>query len=152
MKRKPSGKSFPKYLQSMCGQPGPDDGIDPRDFFKADSRSRNKHKDWQLCRQVSETLSYVLSGECHDETLRDLIVVEVMPAPDARRLRVIVCPLVIDADFNPIFVLQRLQESMGRLRAEVARSISRRKVPELIFQVVADASAAPRSERGRDEK
>ncbi|WP_040592156.1 ribosome-binding factor A [Schlesneria paludicola] len=151
MKRKSGGNSAPKNWQSMCGQPGPEDGRDPRDFFKRTNRRKDDRKDWQLCRQVFETLSYVMSGACGDDILRGVIVVEVSPAPDARRLLVRVCPLPGDTDFNPILVMERLTHATGRLRAEVARSISRRKVPELLFRVVADQSSVARAQGGKDD-
>ncbi|MDB5343075.1 MAG: ribosome-binding factor [Schlesneria sp.] len=129
MKRKPSRKSF----ETMCGQPSPEDGLDPRDYFKPTRQRRDTRKDWQLCRQVFETLNYVLSGDGHDDVLQGLLVSEVAPAPDATRMLVTVQSL--DAVVDPTAILQSLQLAMGRLRAEVARSISRRKVPELAFQV-----------------
>lgn len=141
MKRKSRGNSVPQNWPSLCGQPGPDDGVDPRDDFKPASRRKNDRKDWQLCRQVFETLSYVVSGDCRDEILRGVIVVDVSPAPDARRLLVSVSPLPGEANFDPLLVMQRLTEATGRFRAEVARTISRRKVPELKFRVVVDPSS-----------
>ena len=143
MKRRSSQNRNRKELDSLCGQPGPDDGVDPRDFFKPPRIRKNSRKDWQLCRQVSETLSYVLSGECHDEILRGLMVDEVQPAPDSHRLLVSLSPFAPDARFNPILALERLQQTVGRLRSEVGRSISRRKVPELVFRVVVHDPATP---------
>ena len=88
----------------------------------------------------------MLSGESHDEILRGLIVEKVEPAPDAHRLLVTVCPFAPDKDFAPIVVLERLKLSVGRLRAEVSRSISRRKVPELVFRVAIQDSSVPSEE------
>lgn len=134
MKRKPSRK----ILESMCGLPGPEDGLDPRQFFKPARSRRNSRKDWQLCRQVLETLNYVLSGECRDDVLQCLCVCDVQPQPDATRLLVTVCPVVVDNEFDPSLATEHLQNSMGWLRSEIARSISRRKVPELKFCVVVE--------------
>lgn len=142
MKRKPSRKNF----ETMCGQPGPEDGLDPRDYFKPTRSRRDTRKDWQLCRQVFETLNYVLSGDSHDEVLQGLLVSEVIPAPDATRLLVSVQSL--DAGVDPTAILHGLQLAMGRLRAEVARSISRRKVPELAFQVVLPGLPSTSTEGG----
>jgi ribosome-binding factor A len=133
--RKRQQQSVPKNWRDLCSQLGPDDGVDPRDFGK-DRQNRSKHKDWQLCRHVFETLSYVLSGETGDEVLQNLNVIEVTPAPDARRLLVAICPIALDHDFDPNLALQRLKESIGRLRTEIARSICRRKVPELAFRIL----------------
>lgn len=132
----------------MCGQPGPDDGLDPRDFFKPTRSRRDSRKDWQVCRQVFETLNYVLSGDSRDDVLRGLLVSEVSPAPDATRLLVTVQPLDLTDGVEPITILQHLHEATGRLRAEVARSISRRKVPELIFQLSLNSPAKPAPEGG----
>lgn len=137
MKRKPSKR----VLESLCGQPGPDDGLDPRDFFRSERQRRENRKDLQVCRQVFETLNYVLSGESHDDVLRSLLVNSVAPAPDASRLLVTVEPL--DRDVEPVVILQKLKQATGRLRTEVARSISRRKVPELTFQIALRDSSSP---------
>lgn len=142
MKRKSSRKNF----ETMCGQPGTEDGLDPRDYFKPTRQRRDTRKDWQLCRQVFETLNYVLSGGSHDEVLQGLLVSEVVPAPDATRLLVTVQSL--DVGVDPTAILQSLQLAMGRLRAEVARSISRRQVPELAFQVVLPSPPSASMEGG----
>lgn len=144
MQRKPSRKA----LESMCGETSSEDGLDPREYFKPTRQKRDRRKDWQLCRQVFETLNYVLSGDSHDDVLRALLVCEVTPAPDATRVLVSVQSLD-QGDADPTVILQRLQGAMGRLRAEVARSISRRKVPELAFRVI--CGSPPDLARGATE-
>jgi ribosome-binding factor A len=136
----------------MCGIPGPDDGIDPRELFKSGRRSKNDRRDRQLCRQVFETLSYVLSSVSHDEVLEDLVVREVVPAPDASRLLVIVCPFAARDRCDPVEALQHLHQAVGGLRAEIARSISRRKVPDLVFCVIVDGVSRGFEQRGRDHE
>jgi len=140
MKRRPVRKASirrnQKEMESLCGQPGPDDGIDPRNFFRPGRTRRVDRKDWQLCRQVLETLNFVLSGDSGDDLLRSLNVIRVVPAPDVHRLLVSVCPFASDATFSPAQTLTRLHQSVGRLRSEIARSISRRKVPDLTFELV----------------
>lgn len=148
MKRMPSRKD----LESLCGQPGPDDGIDPRKFFKPKRNRRTSHKDWQLCRQVSETLNYILSGESHNEILRNLIVVDVVPAPDSHRLLVTVCPFAPNASFDPAEAMERLKQAVGRLRSEVARSITRRRVPEIVFNFIIQSPSDFQRKGGQDEQ
>lgn len=131
MKRNASRKT----LESLCGQVGPDDGLDPRDFFRKKETRGTSRKDWQLCRQVAETLNYVLSGEAHDDVLLGLLVQQVEPAPDASRLLVTVGSLDRSDQTDPSTILLHLQQATKRLRAEVASSISRKKAPELIFHV-----------------
>jgi ribosome-binding factor A len=91
----------------------------------------------QLCSQVAETLNYVLSGDCDDELLQNLQVASVVPAPNASQLLVTVYPVVAGgAAIEAAEVRRRLSQASGRLRTEVARSITRKKAPNLLFQVV----------------
>jgi len=123
-------------LQDRAGRIGPDAGVDPSQFFDRRSRQRVDRKAYQLCRQVSDTLNFVLSGDTGDDVLRGLYVDSVDPAPDSSRLLVSVAPLD-PGDQTPAAVyLTKLLALSGKLRSEVAASISRRKTPELAFRVV----------------
>lgn len=123
-------------LQHQAGRTGPDAGGDPSQFFDRRSRQRVDRKAYQLCRQVSDTLNFVLSGDTGDDVLRGLYVDSVDPAPDASHLLVSVAPLD-PGDQTPADVyLTKLMAVSGKLRSEVAASISRRKTPELAFRVV----------------
>jgi len=97
---------------------------------------RGDRKARQLCRQVADTLGQVLSGECDDEILRSLQVVTVAPAPDASQLLVIVAPALAEDRLDPAEVVQRLAIHSGRLRCEVAASITRKRAPRLAFQFI----------------
>jgi ribosome-binding factor A len=123
-----------KRLLSLCAEVDPDDGIDPKEFFgRGDSRRRSDRKVRQLCSQVAETLSYVLAGECDDDLLRSLQIVQVEPAPDSSRLLVIVRLDPLNAIVDPRRVLDRLKMVAGKLRCEVARAITRKRAPKLTF-------------------
>ncbi|MBI5760357.1 MAG: hypothetical protein HZA46_17720 [Planctomycetales bacterium] len=93
-------------------------------------------KTLQLCHQVAETLNYVLSGECDDDVLRNFYAVRVDAAGDPSCLLVTVGPLDAGDQTPMADVLQRLARVSGKLRTEVAHSISRRKAPQLLFRVV----------------
>ncbi len=84
---------------------------------------------------MAETLSFVLQADCNDDVLRDVLVESVVPAPDSTRLLVTVMPSPAADTLNPADVHERLLQAYGKLRSEVAASICRRKVPELIFSV-----------------
>ena len=99
-------------------------------------RGRGDRKTYQLCRQVSDTLNFVLSGDTGDDVLRGLYVDRVDPAPDASRLLVSVAPLDRNDDTPMEVYLTKLMAISGKLRSEVAASISRRKTPELTYRVV----------------
>lgn len=100
-------------------------------------RSAGGHyKSLQLCRQVERTLHQVLSGECDDDVLRNLLVAGVRPLHGTSQLLVLIQP------FDPVDapavaeILTHLERQRGRLRTAVAEAITRRKAPDLLFQVV----------------
>jgi ribosome-binding factor A len=129
------GQPSLKQLRELCGQPGPDDGIDPRETLRQHARSKGGRKAQQLCGQVSQALNYALAAVCDDDVLRDLLVISVAPAPDESRLLVSVGS-ALGATCDPAQVLAHLSLQHARLRAEVAASIHRKKVPELTFCVL----------------
>jgi ribosome-binding factor A len=130
-----------KQMQSLCGEVHSDDGVDPTEFFRSTRKSNSNHrKAQQLCRQVADTLSLVLSGEFGEE-LRDLRVVALTPAPDATQLLVLVAPAIAGSNVDPDAVIAKLAAVAGRLRSEVAMAITRRRAPKLLFQFVAGQSA-----------
>ena len=103
----------------------------------SDSEQRKSgRKARQLCRQVAETLDLVLSGDSRDEILQSLRVVSVDPAPDATQLLVVVRSDLPGERFDPQLIATRLKEHSGRLRCEVAASITRKRAPAILFQIV----------------
>lgn len=120
----------------LCAEIGAEDGLDPKLFFNAPQQHRKPpRKTLQLCQQVAQTLNYLLSGELGDELLQMLQVDEVRPAPDASRLLVIVVPAVDhDRPVPPPEILAKLQAATALLRHEVARSIHRKRAPQLTFE------------------
>ena len=120
----------------VCGQLNDDDCVDPRQYFKSNEpRNKSRYKTQQLCSQVSDTLSLVLSGDFRDEHLHNLELLSVVPAPDASQLLITVRTYE-PCDFATILLIQeKLAHVNGRLRNEVASAISRKRVPRLIFQV-----------------
>jgi ribosome-binding factor A len=94
-------------------------------------------KTLQLCSQVAEALSYSLS-DSNDDVLRELAVIAVQPWPDESRLLAIVGP-ALSGPVDAALVMGRLAQARGRLRAEVAAAIHRKKAPELTFSVTASA-------------
>jgi ribosome-binding factor A len=130
-RREPSLRQW----QDLCGQPGPEDGLDPRETLRRVARKKGGRKAHQLCGQVAEALNYAFAAVCGDDVLRDLLVVAVQPAPDESRLLVTVGS-ALASRCEPAVVLAHLQQAHGKLRSEVAAGIHRKKVPELTFCVV----------------
>jgi len=129
-RRRPSQK----VLRHLCAQVDDQDGIGPRDTPRGLSRRRPDRKLRQLCSQVAETLSYVLPGPDGDEWLSRLQVFSVAPAPHAGRLLVTVGPLPSES-LNPGLTLDALERASGRLRTEIAATITRRRAPLLTFRI-----------------
>ena len=123
-----------RFDRPLCAVPGPDDGIDPRDWAKGERPPVKNRKALQLCRQVEQTLHLALAG-CADLCLNDLLVLSVTPFPDSTRLLVSV-QSATGAVTDPSVVLDSLRHAAGMLRNEVAMAIHRRKTPELVFRLV----------------
>jgi ribosome-binding factor A len=104
--------------------------------------ARTARKTLQLCRQVGETIDGVLAASS-DDVLRDLQVVNVLPAPDASRMLVNVRPVAIREGFNPIAALTRANDKSAEIRSEVAAAITRKHCPTLTFGLVLDDLTDP---------
>ncbi len=101
--------------------------------MQRESSGRRGHKDLQLCRQVFDALTYALA-ELDDPMIDELVLASVLPAPSAARVQVTFVPSTDGLDIDE--ALARLHGVAGELREEVAAEVSRRRVPELVFQVV----------------
>ncbi|MDH5492844.1 MAG: hypothetical protein OEY14_12900 [Myxococcales bacterium] len=98
---------------------------------------------------MREALSFALA-ESADEALWSLWIVEVVPAPHLGRLRVIVEAPGLGNGEAIEAALERHQEALeaakGRLRAEVADAIHRKKTPTLSFELRPASAMGPGGE------
>jgi ribosome-binding factor A len=129
-------KPLRRHLLALCAEIGPDDGQDPRTLFRKSPAKVRNRKALQLCGQVARTLSSILSGECGDDVLREVIVETVQPVPDASRLLVTVSLAASAGIVEPASVLEHLHRAAGMLRGEVAAAIHRKRAPELTFRLL----------------
>jgi ribosome-binding factor A len=120
-------------LTNLAADLGHEDGGDPKDFHAKpwNAPKQASRKGLQLCAQVKDALHGAL-GECADEVLRELLVVDVEPAPHSGRLRV----LVLAGETDRQLAIEGLQRASGFLRAAVASAVNRRYTPELVFEVI----------------
>ncbi len=118
------------------------DGLGPDEFFESSRRRSCERKTHQLCAEVERTLVLLLAAESADVCLQDLYVEAVEPAPNASRLLVVLRPWSPDASHDLKAVLARLGEVNGYWRAQVAAAINRKKVPDLVFQVLPAGGAS----------
>lgn len=147
---KPRTNSRRSNWKEFCQQLGEGDGVDPRLAARRSAESRHRdlnRKTQQLCQQVWHVLEAVLTGEARDADLQGLSVISVVPAPHAGRLLVTVQSWAEDAFSRWTVIDEKLRRATPWLRSELAASISRRRIPELVFQF---AGLTTPMEAGRD--
>ena len=133
-KRKTTTQKLRASMLESCGQIHEDDGIDPRVYFKSKRHRKENRKTKQLCQQVARTLNLCLN-DCHDPIVESMFLEAVQPAPDSSCLLIHVqCDM---DDFDHTEALQAIRNQTARLQFEIARSINRKRVPNLLFSVSA---------------
>jgi ribosome-binding factor A len=114
----------------------PDEEADPRRFFAATDRSgRRNWKVQQLCKQVERAAAVTLAGECESDALLAAAVASVEPAPDSSRLMATVVLAPGKGAEDLADARAALARSAASFRGEVARTIHRKRVPEIVFDV-----------------
>ncbi len=118
----------------LAADNGPEDGGDPKEFHAKpwNAPKRASRKSQQLCAQVQDALRVAVAA-CSDPAVQVATVGAVQPAPHSGRLQVMI---FAPADVGRAAVAAGLNRAAGHLRAEVARAVSRRHAPELVFEVV----------------
>jgi len=133
----PSRKRKEKDLRALCAHVYADDGVDPREDKRRDARLDRKpdRKALQLCKQVAQTLQLAFGALPQADELAGVSVVEVTPAPNSGRLRIVIA---VPEPGRQRRIDAILRQHGGRLRSEVAAAITRRRAPELTFDVIAE--------------
>lgn len=106
-----------EFVEALCEN---DSGI-------RSSARQAQRKTQQFCRQVQRALNLALAD---NGTIDGMFVEGVSPAPDCGRLLVHV---VIPVDCSVADTISALRRETSRLRAEVAKAITRKRAPELAF-------------------
>jgi hypothetical protein len=123
-----------RSLRQLCAELSPEDGVDPK-LLARSGESTDRRKTWQLCSQVHDALRLIL-GEAADERLQALEVREVLPAPNDAQLLVLLVPLDPLTAEDALETERALQLAAGWLRTEIAGSITRKRAPRLVLQLV----------------
>jgi len=126
-------KAEPREMARLCDSLGPEDGIDPRHFFRSRSKKSFDRKTLQLCKQVRFALDLALA-ETVDPILASVGVTSVSPAPDASRLLVLIAAHPGTRIPDEREIMTALGHQRGRLRTEVGAAINRKRVPALDFR------------------
>ncbi len=121
-----------KYMQESAAELGPDDGIDPKQWFHSEAPKRGR-KGLQLCGQIREALYWVLGSQAGDDWLAHLEVHSVQPLGNTSQILI---TLVAPEDIEIEHATGKVQAASRAIRAEIAAAIHRRKVPDLFFRIV----------------
>jgi ribosome-binding factor A len=124
-----------KRPEPLCEEIQSDDGQDPRRFFDRRVRGKPNRKALQLCSQASHAISHALASD-RSEVLRDLVVVAVVPAPVSSRLLVRLSLFGAGDQQALEDAAAALAEAKPRLRRQVAEAVTRRRAPDLAFELV----------------
>lgn len=129
-------KQWLNGAKQLCGEFGPEDGIDPRILARSYDRKMKSYKSMQLCKKVKQSLAMILAGELGDPVLQNLEVVDVSSNTDGQFLLVSVEQMDTDLTTSEQQIFNKLQTLQGYLRTEIAASIKRKRVPALKFSLV----------------
>ena len=136
--KKSKGRARDASAEEMFERALRGDGDSDRRSFDAGSDRKTR----QMCQQVRRALMLALAGECDDDILREVFVDAVAPLGNGSQLLVRV--LVPSSVTAPLWdVAARLESRAAQLRASVARSICRKRVPGLSFVAVPQMWNAP---------
>lgn len=114
----------------------PSDEMEPDRFFGEVERSRKGiRKLLQLCKQVERSAALTLTSVCDSDALLGAAVAAVEAAPDSGRLMVTVVLASGKGCEDATEAKTVLTRSTTDFREDVSRSIHRKRVPQIVFEV-----------------
>lgn len=131
-----STKRWRQSAASLCEEIGPEDGVDPRRLSRTFAMEKEGHKSRQLCKAAQRTLSLLLGGEFSDSLLQCLTVVDVTSDEAGASLSISFIYRNAGSPAHEDRILEKLHAVQGSLRAAIARSVNRRRVPVLRFKLM----------------
>ena len=118
------------------GELYPDDENDPKRFFgETDGGRKANWKAMQLCKQVERAAAVTLADLWECDSLLGASIAAVEPAPDQARLLVIVVLAPGKEAREATDAKAALLRLAPVFREEAARSIHRKRAPEIVFEV-----------------
>ncbi len=128
-----------EQMRLLVAELDPEDGIPARRRRDSRRHDRSSARQRRLCGQAARALTIALPT-AWDLQLRSLLVVEVVPAPDLRRLEARLAA-------QPGQPLEGLEQRLGMartwLREEVAHAINRKRAPDLRIVLVPFEELSP---------
>lgn len=121
-------------IQDHCQSLHEDDGVDPRRYFRSKGSDEAGSKNRRFCGHIAKTLNVILASS-GNPVLARLFVVDVLPAPNLRRLEVVIDATQVETGVTGEAIKIELHGGAHYLRSEVGRAIMRKYVPELFFRL-----------------
>jgi len=129
-------KNWLKKANQLCGEIGPEDGVDPRIIARAMDRKPNSRKSQQLGKEARQTISMIFAGELTDPVFQDIEVIDTMVSDDRQFLVVSLTQVDTGDELDEKIVLEKCQAVQGFLRSAIANAVNRKRVPSLKFEWV----------------
>ena len=136
----PKGSENPTFRriknpESLAAQLREGDGIDPRLEHRTNSSFRHKDKPNHAAVRLAGQIARTIRGSLGDGPLADFDVLSVQPAKGNVFLVTLV-PMTPELVYDESQILDAANNRSGHLRSEIACSITRKKVPSLLFHVL----------------
>ena len=127
-------RSIKEQMLKHCGSICEDDGASSKSEKKAQAKKTEEDniRQLRLCRQIERALCLAMSS-CPAVSLRNVEIMRVVPGDNTSYLYVEVA-LRGESTETKRYVLAELKSVCGWLRCEIAKTISRRQVPQLRFR------------------
>lgn len=125
-------------VDGVVAEPREGDGVDPREEKKKAGRTPRDKRNYatlRLASQIRDTLDLVIP-QCGDPDLVSFAVGTVEPSAKGTTFVVQVYSTDHSADYDPRAVKEALEAVRPRLRAEVAKEVTRKNAPEFKFDVL----------------
>lgn len=133
--RMESRKKSLRAIAALCDEIGPEDGEDPRRITRRRAGAKKERKAKQVSKQAEVTVQLAM-GALLDEAFRELRVVRVEPAPDSRRLLVVIGPRFDGTRVTEHHAAEIVRKAEPLLRRDVAAALHRKRAPSLVFRFV----------------
>jgi hypothetical protein len=135
----------PQAMLSLCCELRPDDGQDPRLVQRREQAAPRRDRDARqvrYCRAVKQSLETSFMAGIGEIENYALCIENVQPSSRGGGLLVIVSAAGVTARDGAMIELA-LTAIAGRLRAEVAHDVPRKRTPHLTFRVVPQNETNP---------
>jgi hypothetical protein len=116
------------------------DGIDPRIEHRKRQRSRMQEKPDYAAARLASQIARCINANLNCNPLSDFQVQNIVPGK-GNSFVVTLSPVIPQLDYDPQIILRHATDMIPHFRAEIARTIHRKQVPNLRFLVAPSATS-----------